>query len=146
MDISAAGALPNLRTLEIFGGKISSAELALLFSSTSLEELLLGANAITGLDGIERLAQLKRLNLSRNPVQDILPLTKLPKLEQLSFDVKHGLDLSPLLNCSSLQQLNLTYLTDKAGLFTSWYSKRPGGHIVKALTARGVVVNTRTAS
>lgn len=145
MDISAAGTLPKLQSVEIFGARITTPELLPLFSSTSIEELHLGANSLTVLDGIEQMTQLKRLILSRNPLRSILPLSKLPHLEEVSLDVRDGLDISPLLNCPALHQVNLTYVSEKGGGFGSWFSKRPGGRIVNDLTARGVVVNTRSS-
>jgi len=70
-------------------------------------ELTVRDAGIVSLEGIEKLTNLRRLDLRGNRISDIRPLAALTRLEKLNLRDNEITDISPLANLKLLRDLNL---------------------------------------
>ena len=87
--LAAIGPLPQLRVLNLFGNRLTSASLHVIGSCPSLIELNVGRNPIDDVSALAGLRNLRHLDLRKTDVDEsaIESLRGLPALEHLDVDL-----------------------------------------------------------
>ena len=127
-NVSSLGALSKLRVLDLSNNSIGSIDA--LVNLSTLEELYLGHNALTGfpvlrgltslrildlsynslvyVGGVSACTALERLNISQNKISSITPLSALTELIWLNASNNELMDTSVLAPCTKLENLLIT--------------------------------------
>ena len=105
-DLSAIGAVPGLRRLDLSGNAVTDA--GPLAQLPNLERLDLSDNALEDLWWLSALPELRVLNLSGNRIADVTALSGLPQLEVLELAGNAVADVTSLGTMSSLRYLGLS--------------------------------------
>ena len=105
-DLSAIGAMPGLRRLDLSGNAVT--DLGPLAQLRNLERLDLADNALEDLWPLSALPELRVLNLSGNRIVDVTALASLPRLEALELAGNAVADVTSLGTMSSLRYLGLS--------------------------------------
>lgn len=77
--------------------------------SSDMAEISVISSGVASLSGLERFAELRRLDLSGNAVSDLGPLRELYGLEELTLAHNRIWDLSPLSGHTALRKLDLSH-------------------------------------
>lgn len=106
VDLSAIGALPGLKTLNLSNCALSS--ISSLALATGLTELDVSNNAIGDVSVLGGMPLLSVVNLAHNAVTDLSCVASLPQLTKLDVSYNSIASVGPVGVCTLLKELNLT--------------------------------------
>jgi len=106
--LSELANLTQLVELNLWGVGVDNTELAYLSNLTNLEQLVLGNNQLTDISVLEKLVNLKTLNLTGNVhIEDISVIANFKNISALFLSNNNISDVSPLAQLTKLQKLGL---------------------------------------
>lgn len=98
-----------LDTLIIRNTMITSEELTLIGSVSTLKNLTMSNCGVSNISGLSALTGLQKLDLCNNAVRNIAPIAQLPNLTELYLSSNALQDLSAISTCTSLNVLDISY-------------------------------------
>lgn len=108
-DFSYLTKLNSLENLEISGVSLSSDDLSLIASATTLKHLTLTDCNLSSIAPLASLHNLVTLDLRGNSIRDLTPLTNMQQLEQLSMAYNAVNSIGVVSTLPSLRVLDLSY-------------------------------------
>lgn len=99
----------NLKTLKITNTTISTEELEIIGTLTTLESLTLNSCSLSTSNGLSGLTALQYLDLSNNAIRNISALSSMKELKELIMQRNALQDLSPLSPCTALTKMDVSY-------------------------------------
>lgn len=97
--------LPNLKTLDLSGVKLQSADMSALSTLSKLEALNLTDCGVGDIDSLAKLTEIRNLALGGNSLTNLDFVSSMPHLSYLDISGNSIDNLVPLSNCGELQTL-----------------------------------------
>lgn len=101
--------MPSLKSLTLSGCSLTSENMQVIGSVTSLEELYLSDCGLSNLSALSNLASLRILELNDNSINNLTPLKSCAALEELYLSANALTSLSSLASLKSLSVLDVSY-------------------------------------
>lgn len=108
-QLQVLSAFSNLKNLQITDTTVSTEELEIIGTLTTLESLTLNGCSLSTTAGLSTLTSVTYLDLNNNAIRNISALSAMTELKELYMQRNALQDLSPLSPCTVLTKLDVSY-------------------------------------